>query len=101
MYSRGCALIKPQTIIRTEMMQTKSHDGPRVVYADIVGQEGTTTKQLFDDPPAGYEFVTRRKMSNRVADSVSSHWNIRKTKQIANSIIPINLAISRIMARYQ
>ena len=47
-----------------------------VVYADIVGQEGTTTKQLFDDPPAGYRFVSRRKLSNRISDSVSTNWTI-------------------------
>jgi glycosyltransferase involved in cell wall biosynthesis len=79
-------------------MKSTSQNGTRFVYADIVGQPGTTTKQLFNNPPDGYRFVTRRKMSNRIADAVSDHWKIRRAKQIANSIVPINLTVSRLMA---
>ena len=81
-------------------MPTTAHNGARVVYADIIGQEGTTTKQLFNDPPEGYRFVTRRKMSNRVADSIHSNWNIRSWKQRVNKYLPVNMMVSRFMGRH-
>ena len=81
-------------------MQTAGNDGAKVVYADIIGQEGTTTKQLFNDPPEGYRFVTRRKLSNVVADSIHSNWNIRWWKQRANAFLPMNLLASRFIGRH-
>jgi glycosyltransferase involved in cell wall biosynthesis len=80
-------------------VQNASQDGTLVVYADIIGQAGTTTKQLFDDPPEGYKFVARRKMSNTIADSMQGNWKIRKVKQIANSLVPINLMVCRTLTR--
>jgi glycosyltransferase involved in cell wall biosynthesis len=82
------------------VLQTPAKDGAKVVYADIVGQEGTTTKQLFNDPPEGYRFVTRRKLSNVVADSIHSNWNIRWWKQRANAFFPMNLLTSRFIGRH-
>lgn len=70
---------------------------PRIVYADIIGQEGTTTKQLFDAPPEGYAFVKRPKLSNRVAQSAAESWKFRWLKQRANSVLPVNLMASRIL----
>jgi glycosyltransferase involved in cell wall biosynthesis len=82
------------------MFQTTSQESGRVVYADIIGQEGTTTKQLFDDPPEGYRFVTRRKLSTAAADSIHARGNIQRLKQYANAICPVNLMTSLIMRRY-
>jgi glycosyltransferase involved in cell wall biosynthesis len=73
--------------------------GTRLVYADITGQEGTTTKQLFDTPPEGYTFVTRRKLSNAVAEAASASWKFRWLKQRANAVVPVNLAASRFLAK--
>jgi glycosyltransferase involved in cell wall biosynthesis len=81
-------------------LQTAASGGAKIVYADIIGQEGTTTKQLFDDPPEGYRFVTRRKLSNVVADSIQANWTIRWWKQRANAFLPMNLLISRFMGRH-
>jgi len=81
-------------------LQTTAHNGARVVYADIIGQEGTTTKQLFNDPPEGYRFVTRRKMSNRLADSIHSNWNIRSWKQRVNEYLPVNMMVSRFVGSH-
>jgi glycosyltransferase involved in cell wall biosynthesis len=81
-------------------LQTTAHNGARIVYADIIGQEGTTTKQLFNDPPEGYRFVTRRKISNRVADSIHSNWNIRSSKQRVNEYFPVNMMLSRFVRRH-
>jgi len=81
-------------------LQTAAKEGAKVVYADIIGQEGTTTKQLFNDPPEGYRFVTRRKLSNRVADSMQANWSLRWWKQRANAFLPMNLLISRFMRRH-
>ena len=80
--------------------QCEAESGTRIVYADIIGQEGTTTKQLFNDPPEGYKFVKRRKVSNAMADSVEANWKVRKAKQIVNSFVPVNLMASRFMTRY-
>jgi len=81
-------------------LQTAANVGAKIVYADIIGQEGTTTKQLFDDPPEGYRFVRRRKLSNVVADSILANWTIRWWKQRANAFLPMNLLISRFMGRH-
>jgi glycosyltransferase involved in cell wall biosynthesis len=72
---------------------------PKIVYADIIGQEGTTTRQLFDTPPDGYAFVKQTKLSNRVAESAAENWRLRWLKQHANSILPVNLLASRILGR--
>lgn len=81
-------------------MQTAASGVAKIVYADIIGQEGTTTKQLFNDPPEGYRFVKHRKLSNVVADSIQANWTIRWWKQRANAFLPMNLLISRFMGRY-
>ncbi|GEM_PF-1146660 len=81
-------------------LQAEAGAGPRIVYADIIGQEGTTTKQLFNDPPEGYRFVKRQKVSNTMADSVEANWKVRKAKQIVNSFVPVNLLASRFMVKY-
>ncbi len=81
-------------------LQREAGGGTRIVYADILGQEGTTTKQLFNDPPEGYRFVKRRKVSNSMADSVEANWNVRKAKQIVNSFLPVNLVASRFLTKY-
>jgi glycosyltransferase involved in cell wall biosynthesis len=70
---------------------------PRIVYADIIGQEGTTTRQLFDAPPEGYAFVKRPKLSNRVADRAAHSWKFRWVKQRVNSVLPVNLLASRVL----
>jgi len=69
----------------------------KIVYADIVGQEGTTTKQLFDSPPAGYVFVKRPKLSNAVAESAAANWKFRSMKQRMNVLLPVNLLASRLL----
>ena len=70
---------------------------PRIVYADIIGQEGTTTRQLFEAPPEGYAFVKRTKVSNRLAKSASDSWKLRWLKQRVNSVLPVNLWTSRVL----
>jgi glycosyltransferase involved in cell wall biosynthesis len=72
---------------------------PKIVYADIIGQEGTTTRQLFDAPPDGYAFVKRTKLSNRLAESAAENWKFRWLKQRANAVLPVNLMASRILGR--
>lgn len=72
---------------------------PRIVYADIIGQEGTTTRQLFEAPPEGYLFVKRVKLSNRVAESASESWKLRWLKQRVNSVLPVNFWTSRMLGR--
>jgi glycosyltransferase involved in cell wall biosynthesis len=81
-------------------LHTAASGVAKIVYADIIGQEGTTTKQLFTDPPEGYRFVKHRKLSNVVADSIQANWTIRWWKQRANAFLPMNLLISGFMGRY-
>ncbi len=73
----------------------------KLIYADIIGQQGTTTRQLFSHPPPGYRFTTRTKLTNLAAEAIRAIGPARSFKRQLHRLLPLNLAASCCVTRFQ
>ena len=82
----------------------KKGNATRIVYADLIGQSvpssGSVINQLLEHPPAGYRFVTRKKITTTIADSLHSNAQLRKMKRSMQRFIPTNLLVSCVLTRF-
>jgi glycosyltransferase involved in cell wall biosynthesis len=72
----------------------------RTVYADLIGQTGTIIDQLLNNPPEGYRFVTRKKMTTVIASRMHGNGGYRKAKRSIQRFLPANLMTSYFLTRF-
>jgi glycosyltransferase involved in cell wall biosynthesis len=84
----------------SELFQT-NESKLKTVFADILGQEGVTTRQLIEHPPVGYRVVTRRKATNTLAEFCQQGKpRLRTMKRAVQRIVPINLFTNYCVTRF-
>ena len=72
----------------------------RTVYADLIGQTGTIIDQLLEHPPAGYRFVTRKKMTTVIASRMHGNGGFRRAKRSIQRFLPANLMTNYFLTRF-
>src|SRR6266480_4618387 len=74
----------------------------KTVYADLLGRVGYRVRQLIENPPDGYRFVTRGAWQDRVTASLSGvniAWKFQR--HVINRLVPANLLASYCIMRFK
>jgi glycosyltransferase involved in cell wall biosynthesis len=93
-------MVHPTLAPRGFKLQHAENNGMKTLYADLLGQDGMTTRQLIECPPDGYRVVTRRKLTNAIAEFQHGKPLIRRFKLTVRRFVPINLFTSYCLTRF-